>query len=201
MTQKKRPPVFLILIAICCNFLIGNNFAPAQTDVAARKSYKEIIYNNSKLASDYDRERVTDVFVDYMLLKNYLAKGNTADAQFTALTMLDVIADYRRTMDPKYLSDSKKFSEEMAKLKDKFKQSATIYQLRVNFSTLNNNFMNFIKSYGLYNKTIYLYQCNDNPAYGNGYWMSNSITDKMNPYADKNSRTDCYNVKESWTFK
>jgi hypothetical protein len=201
MTQKKKPLLILILFAIFCILHIGNKPASSQNDVASKKSYKEIIYDISMLAPEYSRQMVTDVFVDYMLLKNTLAKGNAADAKVTALTIFKVIADYRRTMDPKFLQDSKKFSEDMAELKEKVKQSTTLYELRKNFSTLNYRFIDFIKSYGLYDKTIYLYQCNDNPAYGAGYWLSDSKTDKKNPYNDIYSNDDCINVKESWTFK
>ncbi|MBK8553249.1 MAG: DUF3347 domain-containing protein [Ignavibacteria bacterium] len=201
MTPKKKSRILQMVIAILCFLMIGNKYASSQTDVAAKQNYHEIIYDHSKLAPEYSRQMVTDVFVDYMLLKNSLAKGNAADARFTTLTMIAVIADYSRSMDPKYLPDSKKFKKDMASLREKVQQSTTLDEARENFSILNDKFIEYIQSYGLYNKTIYLFQCNDNAAYGNGYWLSNSMTDTMNPYEDQNSGADCYKVKESWTFK
>ena len=201
MTLKKQSPVILTLIAIWCIALIGNNRVSGQTEVASNKDYKEIIFDNSKLGSNYERQLVTDVFVDYMSLKNSLAKGKEGDARITILTIFNVIADYRKVMNANLLQNSKKFSEDMSALKAKVKQSATLDEARINFSLLNKYFIEFVKSYGLYNKTIYLYQCDDNAAYGNGYWLSNSMTDTMNPYGDQNSGADCYKVKESWTFK
>lgn len=205
MTLKKKSPVILTLIAIWCIALIGCNYSSAQTEVASNvasnKEYKEIFFDNSKLGSDYERQLVTDAFVDYMSLKNSLAKGKLSDAQTTILTIFNVIADYRRVMNPDLLKNSKKFTEDMESLKAKVKQSSTLEEARVNFSLLNNSFIEFVKSYGLYNKTIYLYQCNDKAAYSNGYWLSNSMTDTMNPFGEQDESADCNKVKESWVFK
>lgn len=201
MTHKNQPFVILILIAIFCIVLIGNKSASSQTNATSKANYKVVNYDISNLASERDRVMVTDVFVDYMLLKNSLAKNNLADAQLTIETMIKVIADYRQTMDPKYLPSSKKFTEDMAALKEKVNKSTTLEENRINFSILNNSFMEFIKSYGMKNKTIYLFQCNENKEYGNGYWMSDVKNDTRNPYADGNENSDCVNVKEIWTYK
>ena len=203
MTSKKPPSVFLILTVICFTALIGNKHISAQTEVASNKDYKEIVYDNSNLGSDYERQMVTDVLVDYMLLKNSLAKGKMADARFTSLTMISVIADYRRVMDPDLLTDPKKFSDDMAALKEKVKQSSTLDEVRTNFITINNLFADFIKSYGLYNKTVYIFQCNENETRSIRYWISDLMTDTRNPYADQNKNSDasCYKVKESWIFR
>lgn len=201
MTSKKPPSVFLILTVICFTALIGNKHISAQTEVASNKDFKEIFYDNSNLGSDYERQMVTDVLVDYMLLKNSLAKGKAADARFTSLTMISVIADYRSVMDPNLLTDPKKFSDDMAALKEKVKKSATLDEVRTNFITLNNLFADFIKSYGLYNKTVYIFQCNENETRSSMYWISDSMTDTRNPYLDHNSEADCYKVKESWIFR
>lgn len=204
MSLKKSPRVFLILTAIWLAALVGNKQVTAQTEVTSHRvyeDYKEIIYENSKLGSDYERQMVTDVLVDYMLLKNSLSKGKAADARYTQLTMINVIADYRRVMDPNLLPDPKKFSDEMAALKEKIRQSVTLDEVRANFSTLNNRFADFIKSYGLYNKTVYIYQCNESESQNSRYWISDSVNDKMNPYADHNSDEDCYKVNQSWVFR
>ena len=143
---------------------------------------------------------VTDAFVDYMMLKNTIAKGNAVDAKRTALTILAVIADYSRSMNPDLLPDSKKFKEELEVLKERVINSSTLEEAKVNFSYLNSRFIEYIKSYGLYNKTIYLFRCDDNPAYGHGIWLSNSFSDTKNPFVNNSSNTNCYEVKESWIF-
>ncbi len=191
MTLQKQALVILILAVTFCVTLIGNKCSLAQT---------EIFFANSKLGSVYERQMVTDVLVDYMLLKNSLAKGKAADARTTTLTIIAVIADYSRSMDQNLLPDSKKFKSDLAALKEKVKKSTTLAEARANFSALNNSFIEFIKSYGLYNKTIYLYQCDGNSTYRNGYWLSTSMTDKMNPYFDQDVSDDCYDLKESWSF-
>lgn len=191
MTPKKQHLAILILAVTLCITLIGNKCSLAQT---------EISFDNSKLGSVYERQMVTDVLVDYMLLKSSLAKGKATDARTTTLTILGVIADYSRSMDLNLLPDSKRFRQDLAALKEKVKISTTLAEARANFSALNNSFSEFVKSYGLYNKTIYLYKCDDNSVYRNGYWLSNSMTDKMNPYIGQDASDDCYDVKESWSF-
>ncbi|HMQ69317.1 MAG TPA: DUF3347 domain-containing protein [Ignavibacteria bacterium] len=201
MTNLKNPPKLLILTAIIFTILIGNKIASSQTKVTSQKNYKHITYDNSKLASDYEKIHVTDVFVDYMLLKNSLAKENMDDAILTTTTMIDVIADYRQYMSPDYLKDQKKFSKELSELRAKVNPTITLDEARKIFSSLNDHFMEYIKSYGLYNKTIYVLKCDDNKAYGNGYWMTDIKDDKRNPYSGENAIPECYKVKESWIFK
>lgn len=201
MTKLKNLHLILILAAVLLIALIGNNNALSQTNVTSQKNYNSIVYDNSNLASDNEKFHVTDVFVDYMLLKNSLSKGKMDDVILTTTTMIDVIADYRQYMSPDYLKDQKKFSRELAALKAKVNPTITLDEARKIFSSLNDHFMEYIKSYGMYNKTIYVLQCDDNKAYGNGFWMSDIKNDKRNPYTGENSGPECYKIKESWIFK
>ena len=192
--------IFFLCITIFILTIPENKNVFAQIDAGVHRDQITLIFDTSKLGSEYERQMVTDVLVDYMLLKNTLAKGKAADARFTASTIIKVIADYRRVMNPDLLSDPKRFSEEMLSLKTKFRNSASLDDVRTNFSSLTEKFIEFVKSYGLYNKTIYLYQCSETDKFGQSYWISDSNTDNRNPYGDKYS-ADCISLKENWIFK
>ncbi|MBP9192297.1 MAG: DUF3347 domain-containing protein [Ignavibacteria bacterium] len=201
MNKINKSQSIMFLISMFCLIIIGNQSVLSQTNVTSQKSYTQIEFDNSELGTYNDRVHVTDVMVDYMLLKNTLAKGRIEDARRVTKMIINVIDDYWKSMNPEYLPDQKKFSNEMKKLKAKVNPSTTLDEARKIFSAFTDLFMIYVKSYGLNDKTVYLLNCVNNSAYGNGYWLTDVKNDKRNPYLGKNADAECYKVKESWIYK
>jgi len=91
------------------------------------------------------------------------------------------------------------FKNNFDNIKNKVESTNFISEQRFLFNEITAGIQQFIRQYGLYDKTIYIMQCDNGTSYGPAKWLSGS-RDKKNPYFGISNDTTCLKVKEVWKF-
>lgn len=160
----------------------------------------EIKFDEKKLAPINVRIIFNELFKQYIAVKDALVYGDSYNAVINTLKLLDDMKS--KTKDVDILDKDDRwvlFLNNYEMIKKKVETTKFISEQRFLFNEITNGIIEFIKQYGLYDKTIYLYQCSDNLISGNGRWLSDKRNNK-NPYLGRTNDTTCAKVKEVWKF-
>ncbi|MEO8664461.1 MAG: DUF3347 domain-containing protein [Ignavibacteria bacterium] len=160
----------------------------------------EIKFDNSKLAPVNVRNIFNELFKQYLTVKDALAYNDAEGAKRNTLTLLDQMRS--KLKDIELLNKDARwllFLHNYESIYSKVEAADFISDQRFLFGEINTGLQEFIKYYGLYNKTIYLFQCSNAGKNINGTWLSDK-EDKKNPYLGSINDTSCTKVKESWVF-
>ena len=164
------------------------------------ESEVEIVFDESNLAPKNVRMIFNELFKQYILVKDALVYGDSFSATRNTLKLLDDMKSKTKDLDD--LNKDARwvlFIKNYDRIRSKAESTTFISEQRFLFNEITNGLQNFIKQFGLYNKTIYLMQCSSDSSAGNSVWFSGS-RDKKNPYLGLQNDTTCAKVKEVWKF-
>ncbi|MBL0106373.1 MAG: DUF3347 domain-containing protein [Ignavibacteria bacterium] len=204
---------WLIIICICKVSLFADVkssqaaiIVPGDSVIFKRGIYQlpesevEIVFDESNLAPKNVRMIFNELFKQYILVKDALVYGDSFSATRNTLKLLDDMKS--KTKDHDDLNKDARwvlFIKNYDRIRSKAESTTFISEQRFLFNEITNGLQNFIKQFGLYNKTIYLMQCSSDSSAGNSVWFSGS-RDKKNPYLGLQNDTTCAKVKEVWKF-
>ena len=203
----------LLYIFTVCSFYGGSLYAQADTVLSADtlKIKKKIIlstdaevvieFDKSKLAPDKVRLVFSELFKQYVSIKDALVYNDSYTAMKNTMKLLDDMKS--KTKDIDMLNNDDRwilFLKNYGNIRNKIESAKFISDQRFLFSEITNGIMFFIKQYGLYDKTIYLMQCKVESQTGNSLWFSDS-KDRKNPYLGMLNDTTCAKIKEVWKFR
>ena len=204
---------WLIIICICKISLFADVkssqaaiIVPGDSVIFKRGIYQlpesevEIVFDESNLAPKNVRMIFNELFKQYILVKDALVYGDSFSATRNTLKLLDDMKSKTKDLDD--LNKDARwvlFIKNYDRIRSKAESTTFISEQRFLFNEITNGLQNFIKQFGLYNKTIYLMQCSSDSSAGNSVWFSGS-RDKKNPYLGLQNDTTCAKVKEVWKF-
>ncbi len=204
---------WLIIICICKVSLFADVkssqaaiIVPGDSVIFKRGIYQlpesevEIVFDESNLAPKNVRMIFNELFKQYILVKDALVYGDSFSATGNTLKLLDDMKSKTKDLDD--LNKDARwvlFIKNYDRIRSKAESTTFISEQRFLFNEITNGLQNFIKQFGLYNKTIYLMQCSSDSSAGNSVWFSGS-RDKKNPYLGLQNDTTCAKVKEVWKF-
>lgn len=162
---------------------------------------KEIVFDKSKLAPQNVRLIFNEFFKHYSGIKDALAYNDAAGAERYAVQLLDKM----RSEAPVINKDNKDvrwdlLDQNYDNIKKKISAQGSIADQRFAFSEISGYIQIFIKQYGLYDKTIFLLQCNEDSRYGKGEWLASDTAFMKNPYLGIVNDTVCAKVNQIWKF-
>lgn len=139
---------------------------------------------------------LSELFADYLLIKNSLSKNDSATAQVQALLFLEKVHSRSDTIDKNAMPGNwELFMKYAPEARSRIAASNSLTEQRFFFGILSNYMIELVKSYGMKNKTIYILQCSDKSIPGSGKWLSDFI-DGKNPYLGPGNE-NCIKVIES----
>lgn len=204
---------WLIIICICKVSLFADVkssqaaiIVPGDSVIFKRGIYQlpesevEIVFDESNLAPKNVRLIFNELFKQYILVKDALVYGDSFSATRNTLKLLEDMKSKTKDLDD--LNKDARwvlFIKNYDRIRSKAESTTFISEQRFLFNEITNGLQNFIKQFGLYNKTIYLMQCSSDSSAGNSVWFSGS-RDKKNPYLGLQNDTTCAKVKEVWKF-
>ncbi|MBK8381222.1 MAG: DUF3347 domain-containing protein [Ignavibacteria bacterium] len=205
--------IWLIIICICKVSLFADVkssqaaiIVPGDSVIFKRGIYQlpesevEIVFDESNLAPKNVRMIFNELFKQYILVKDALVYGDSFSATRNTLKLLDDMKSKTKDLDD--LNKDARwvlFIKNYDRIRSKAESTTFISEQRFLFNEITNGLQNFIKQFGLYDKTIYLMQCSSDSSAGNSVWFSGS-RDKKNPYLGLQNDTTCAKVKEVWKF-
>jgi len=205
--------IWIIIICICKVSLLADVksskaaiIVPGDSVIFKRGIYQlpesevEIVFDESNLAPKNVRMIFNELFKQYILVKDALVYGDSFSATRNTLRLLDDMKSKTKDLDD--LNKDARwvlFVKNYDRIRSKAESVTFISEQRFLFNEITNGLQNFIKQFGLYNKTIYLMQCSSDSSAGNSVWFSGS-RDKKNPYLGLQNDTICAKVKEVWKF-
>lgn len=160
----------------------------------------EIIFDESKLSPQNVRIVFNELFSQYLTIMDALVYNDSFGAVRNTLKLLDDMKS--KTKDFEILNKDVRwllFINNFDNIRSKAESTNFISEQRFLFNAITNGIYEFIKQFGLHDKTIYLMQCTTETQIGNGKWFSGS-RDKKNPYLGMINDTLCAKVKEVWKF-
>lgn len=159
-----------------------------------------IVFNDSRLAPQNVRMIFNELFRQYISIKDALVYSDPYNSRRNTLKLLEDMKS--KTKDIGLLNSDDRwvfFINNYDNIRSKVEAAEFISQQRFIFSEITIGIQNFIKQFGLYNKTIYLMKSTGESQYGNNEWLSDS-KDNKNPYLGKINDTTYTEVKEAWKF-
>lgn len=168
--------------------------------IVQKKSEIEITFNKSNLAPQNVRIIFNELFKQYLTVKDALVYNDSYNAKRNTLKLLDDMKS--KTKDIDILSNDDRwtiFIKNFDNVRNKVESTTFISEQRFLFNEITNGIGDFIKQYGLNDKTIYFMQCQSDSETGNGKWFSDK-RDKKNPYLGLLNDTICVNVMQVWKF-
>ncbi|HMS35300.1 MAG TPA: DUF3347 domain-containing protein [Ignavibacteria bacterium] len=202
--------IILISITGCAN--AGLIFNPADTilkkDTLIKKQEKShssnpetvLVFDDSKLAPQNVRMIFNELFRQYITIKDALVYSDPYNSKRNTLKLLEDMRS--KTKDIQLLKRDDRwtfFINNYDNIRSKVEAADFISQQRFLFNEITNGIQNFIKQFGLYNKTIYLMKSTAESQYGNNEWLSDS-KDEKNPYLGMINDTTYTKVIEAWKF-
>ena len=204
------------IIIICMNFTFSLfadlRYSQSET-IVSRDSVKvkkgiyklsesevEIVFNDSNLAPKKVRMVFNELFRQYVTVKDALVYGDSFSATKNTIKLLDDMKSKTKDLDD--LNKDARwllFVKNYDRIRSKAESATFISEQRFLFNEITTGLQNFIKQYGLYDKTIFLMQCSSDSSAGNEIWFSDS-RDNKNPYLGLQNDTICAKVKEVWKF-
>ena len=171
-----------------------------QDNLPESNSETVIVFNESRLAPQNVRMIFNELFRQYISIKDALVYSDPYNSRRNTLKLLEDMKS--KTKDIGLLNSDDRwvfFINNYDNIRSKVEAAEFISQQRFIFSEITIGIQNFIKQFGLYNKTIYLMKSTGESQYGNNEWLSDS-KDKKNPYLGKINDTTYTEVKEAWKF-
>ncbi|MEO8446141.1 MAG: DUF3347 domain-containing protein [bacterium] len=165
------------------------------------KSQKEIVFDKSKLAPQNVRLIFNEFFKQYSGIRDALAYNDASGAERYAVQLLDKMRSEALEIN----KDNKDVRWELLdqnyeNIKKKISSQGSIADQRFAFSEISEYIQTFIKQYGLYDKTIFLLQCDKDSRYGKGEWLASDTVFVKNPYLGIVNDTVCAKVNQIWKF-
>ncbi|MFZ1321484.1 MAG: DUF3347 domain-containing protein [Ignavibacteria bacterium] len=162
---------------------------------------REIKFNNSNLAPEDVRIIFNDFFKKYIAIKEALVYKDSYGAGSKTLTLLEQMKSKSDEVN-KDIKDARWdiFIHNYESIVKKVKANKFIAEQRFTFSEVSRGLENFIKQYGLNDKTIYLMQYRNDSLNINSSWMTDK-KDFKNPYTGEINDTVYSRVKEVWVFE
>lgn len=159
-----------------------------------------LVFDDSKLAPQNVRMIFNELFRQYITIKEALVYSDPYNSKRNTLKLLEDMRS--KTKDIQLLKRDDRwtfFVNNYDNIRSKVEAADFISQQRFLFNEITNGIQNFIKQFGLYNKTIYLMKSTAESQYGNNEWLSDS-KDEKNPYLGMINDTTNTKVIEAWKF-
>lgn len=162
---------------------------------------REIKFDNSKLAPQNVRIIFNDFFKKYIAVKEALVYKDSYGAGSKTLSLLEQMKSKSDEVN-KDIKDARWdiFMHNYESIVKKVKDNKFIAEQRFTFSEVSRGLENFIKQYGLHDKTVYLMQYRNDSLNINSSWMTDK-RDFKNPYTGELNDTVNSRVKEVWVFE
>lgn len=160
-----------------------------------------IQFNEAKLAPENVRKVFNELFAQYVTIKDALVYRDSQGAVRNTLKLLDDMKEKSKDID--LLTKDARwalFTANFDNIKRKIESTTFISEQRFMFNEISRGMGEFIKTYGMWDKTIYLMQCDSGLTGGRAQWFSDS-RDRKNPYFGTMDDTTCIKVKEIWEFR
>lgn len=152
--------------------------------------------DKSNLQKENTSRILSELFADYLLIKNSLSKNDSATAQTQALQFLEKVQSKSDTIDKSTVPRNwELFMRYAPEARSRIAASSSLTEQRFFFGILSNYIIDLVKSYGMKNKTIYILQCSDKSILGSGKWLSD-FNDGKNPFLGPGNE-NCIKVIES----
>lgn len=172
--------------AICSENLAGVTFHPALSDSS------DVI---KKLQEENTRKILSDLFPDYLQIKNSLSQNDSSSAQKFALLLLDKVENNSDSIKKNTPRNWELFMKYAPQAKSRISASNSLTEQRFFFGILSNYIIEFVNLYGMKNKTVYVLQCKDKAIMGSGKWLTDFI-DGKNPFLGPGNE-NCIEVVET----
>lgn len=160
--------------------------------------------DNSKLSSKQLRSKLNDVFTYYLQIRDELVENDAPEVQKKAKKFVETLHTSEAEGGSEVADSKWKISaSSIEKTAVDIENTNNIDKQRSSFNDLSDKMLEFIKSYGLSGKTVYLLECNKALGGKGGKWLSGS-KNTDNPYygEDKANEksTPCVKVIQGWKF-
>ena len=166
-------------------------------------SVKPTVADTTKLASADFRKKINKIFSHYIDIKNNLAKDDSETVQKHVIEMNEALQEAGIKKGSEKLDNWSSMYSKLKMIISDIDGAASLSKQRVLFSDLTSATLDFIKKYGLYDKTIYYLQCDKAGAVKNAAWLTES-KDTDNPYFGKDRSNEksapCYKLTGAWKF-
>ncbi|MDQ3194493.1 MAG: DUF3347 domain-containing protein [Bacteroidota bacterium] len=161
---------------------------------------QEIKFDKSNLAPQKVRIIFNDLFSQYLKIKDALSYSDESGAKRNTLTLLEHMKSKTEAIeiinkDERWIL----FLHNYESIRSKVEAANFIAEQRFLFGEISRGIQEFIKYYGLNDKTIYLMNCKNDEKNVNASWLTDS-RDKKNPFLGSINDTVCSKVKEVWVF-
>lgn len=179
--------------------------------VVNKLSAKDTLFNSVKaeqidssgMPSRDFRKKNNDIFSRYINIKDYLSKDDSLSVQKEAKNMLQSLLDALSESSKEKISDTKKVSSKLETVISDLQNTVNLNRQRMVFSGLTDNLLEFIKIYGLFDKTIYYLNCDKIAGNKTYSWLVES-KNIQNPYYGKDKANEksipCANIMKAWKF-
>lgn len=171
---------------ICSEILTGTTIHIVFSDSA------DVI---KKLQEENTRKILSDLFPDYLKIKNYLSQNDSSSAQKSALQLLDKVESNSDSIKKNVPRNWELFMKYAPQAKARISATNSLTEQRFFFGILSNYIIEFVNLYGMKNKTVYVLQCKDKAILGSGKWLTDFI-DGKNPFLGPGNE-NCIEVVET----
>lgn len=160
-----------------------------------------ISFDNKNLADKNTRLVFNELFKQYLAIKDALVYNDSYGAVSNTLKLLDDMKSKTKNIEVLNKDDRwVLFLNNFDGIKKKVESTTFISEQRFLFNEITLGIREFLKQYGLSDRTVYLMQSPDKSSEMTGNWLSSS-RDKKNPYMGLPDDTANIKVKEIWMFK
>ncbi|MBK8552172.1 MAG: DUF3347 domain-containing protein [Ignavibacteria bacterium] len=187
--------IFFIFAAIVSSGIAKNEIRNANL-TAFQNANSDSLNDRSNLQKENTSRILSELFADYLLIKNSLSKNDSSTAQTQALQFLEKVQSRSDTIDKSTVPRNwELFMRYAPEARSRIAASSSLTEQRFFFGILSNYIIELVKSYGMKNKTIYILQCSDKSILGAGKWLSD-FNDGKNPFLGPGNE-NCIKVIES----
>ncbi len=161
------------------------------------KTLHSALSDSTAVKSESEKENIrlilTALFPDYLQIKNSLSKNDSVSAQSQALQLLQKIkSSADKTGKSNIPHDWEVFMKYAPEARSNIESTSLLSEQRYFFGILSKYIIDFVKLYGMKNKTVYIFQCRRT---GGGMWMSD-FNDGKNPFLGPGNE-NCMDMIES----
>ncbi len=194
MLKKVRGGLSFTVLIILIMTVIEVN---ANTDLLSfQYPASDSSYKKSNSQNENAGKILSELFTDYLLIKNSLSVNDSSAAQRQALEFLENVQSKSKDIDKSTMPRNwELFMKYAPEAKTRIAASSSLTEQRFFFGILSNYIIELIKSFGMNNKTVYILQCSDKSILGSGKWLSD-FNDGKNPYLGPGNE-NCIKLLES----
>ncbi len=189
-----------VKFSISDSALLSDTVHKSSEKIQKQNSETVIRFDESKIAPRNIRIIFNELFRQYISVKDALVYNDSYNFIRNTLKLLDDMKT--KTKDTELLNKDERwmfFINNFDSIRRKAESTKFISEQRFMFNEITNGLKNFLKQFGLYDKTIYIMRSTADSQSGNSEWFSD-LRDKKNPYLGLLNDSANIKVLEVWIF-